>query len=89
MSQARRPVGWPRSFPIAQPPNAPLAVALAASVVGLLTDGLAHAYARAVGSLAFGVWAYLEAVDGVNWFRRLLGCAVGVAVIVRLALALR
>jgi hypothetical protein len=77
--------GWPRRFVLAQWPNPPLWVALATSLVGRLTHGWAHAYATAVFSAALTVWAYLEAVHGVNWFRRLLGAGFLVFVVARLA----
>jgi hypothetical protein len=34
------------------------------------------------------IWAYEELVDGVNWFRRLLGVAFVILSIVRVAHAL-
>jgi hypothetical protein len=75
----------PRRFVIAQWPNAPLWVALVAAVVGRLTHGWVHAYASAVFYAGLTVWAYLEATEGVNWFRRLLGGAFLVYVLVRIA----
>lgn len=66
-------------------PNAPLAVALVATVVARFTDADVHAYAYAIASVGFGVWAYLELTSGVNWFRRLLGAAGLVWVVMRLA----
>lgn len=65
--------GWPRSFPIAQFPNAPLLLAFAGSGLAALRDGGAHDVGRAISFLGLGVWAWLEAVDGVNWLRHLLG----------------
>jgi hypothetical protein len=38
--------------------------------------------------LALGIWAYLELVEGVNWFRRMLGLAYVISTTVHLALAL-
>jgi hypothetical protein len=80
--------GWPASFPVAQFPNAPLAAALAGILVERLTEGRTHAYAQAVVSVGLGVWAYGELTEGVNWFRRLLGGAGLVYVLVRLGMAL-
>ena len=65
--------GWPRGFPIAQFPNAPLLLAFAGSGLAALTGGGAHDVGRAISFLGLGVWAWLEAVDGVNWLRHLLG----------------
>jgi hypothetical protein len=79
---------WPARFPIVQWPNAPLLVALAASVTSRLTDGMGHTYASSVFYLAFSIWAYEELARGVNWFRRLLGAAILVYIVVRLATAL-
>jgi hypothetical protein len=65
--------GWPASFPLAQFPNAPLLVALAAWLVAALTDGTVHAWARAAFYAGLAVWALGELADGANWARRGLG----------------
>ena len=80
--------GWPPQFPLAQAPNAPLLVALAGWVVAALTDGDVHDVARAVFYVGLAVWAWLELVDGVNWFRRLLGAAGLIVVVAAIAAAL-
>ena len=77
--------GWPAAFPVAQFPNAPLAVAVAAFVAGRLVDGRAQDYSTSVFHIALGVWAYLEVTRGANWFRRLLGVVGLVYVVVKLA----
>lgn len=82
-------LGWPRRFVIVQFPNAPLIVAFIASETAKHTHGSSHAYASAVSYLAFAIWAYLELVEGVNWFRRLLGLAYVISTTVHLALALQ
>jgi hypothetical protein len=81
----RGPGGWPRRFPVAQFPNAPLLLALAGDVLAAATDHSAHDVGRAVFTIGLGVWAWQEAVDGVNWFRRLLGAGALVWVVARLA----
>ena len=53
-----------------------------------LTSGTVESVALAIASVALSVWAYLELSDGANWFRRLLGAAVLVYVVIRLADAL-
>jgi hypothetical protein len=58
-------------------------VALVATVVARLTDADVHDYAYAIASVGFGAWAYLELAQGVNWFRRLLGLAALVWVVMR------
>ena len=64
---------WPRDFPIAQFPNPPLLLALAASGAARLTGGSAHEVCRSVFYMALTVWAYEEARRGDNWFRRVVG----------------
>jgi hypothetical protein len=79
---------WPRRFPIVQFPNAPLIIALIAGETAKQTHGTSSDYASSVSYLAFGIWGYLELVEGVNWFRRLLGLVVATFTTVHLALAL-
>jgi hypothetical protein len=75
--------GWPASFPVAQFPNAPLLAAFAGGMVARLTDGSAHDYARAASYVGLAAWAWLEVSDGINWFRRALGAAGLVYVVVK------
>jgi hypothetical protein len=79
---------WPSGFAIVQFPNAPLVVALLASLAGHLTHGRGHRLALSVFYVALGVWAYEEARHGENWFRRVLGLGFSIYVIVSLARAL-
>lgn len=60
---------------IAQLPNAPIWVFLAATVMGwaLPDPSTAHTVARAVATGALLWWAVDELVRGVNPFRRMLG----------------
>lgn len=78
-------LGFPRRFPIVQFPNAPLIVAFLAGQAAAHSHAPAHAYASAVSYLAMTIWAYEELVDGVNWFRHLLGFAYVIILIVRVA----
>lgn len=78
----------PRRFPIAQWPNPPLWVAIAAIIVSRLATGVVGATAEGVFYLAIGAWAYLEITDGVNWFRRLLGAGVAAYLAVRAGIRL-
>ena len=82
---AARPGGLAGRFPIAQFPNAPLLLAFAGSALAAVSDGTAHDVGRAVFIVCLGVWAWEEAVDGVNWFRRLLGVGVFVWIVAGLA----
>lgn len=68
--------GWPRRFVLVQFPNLPLIVAIMASVVGRLADGVVASYADAIGRLALAVFAYLELTDGANSLRRLIGATI-------------
>jgi hypothetical protein len=79
---------WPRRYPILQAPNPPLTLALAAWVVAELTSGSVHAYARAAFYAGLSAWAWLEVAEGVNLFRRALGVAGLVFVVVRVGEAL-
>jgi len=65
--------GWPRRFEVVQFPNAPLLLALLADLGARLTHGEARRASLAVFYLGLTVWAYREAAEGSNWFRRLLG----------------
>jgi hypothetical protein len=68
-------IGWPRRYVIVQFPIAPLILAFVAGEIAKHTQGPSHAYASSVSYLALIIWGYLELVEGVNWFRRLLGLA--------------
>lgn len=68
--------GWPADNPVAQFPNAPLLVAIAAWIVRQITDGAAHDWASAVFYVALVSFAFWELVDGVNTFRRVLGAVI-------------
>jgi hypothetical protein len=78
----RGQVGWPPRFPIAQFPNPPLLFALAGWGLAAATDGTPHDVGRVVFTLGLAVWAWEETVSGVNWFRRLLGTAALVWIVV-------
>ena len=81
----RGQVGWPRSFPIVQFPNPPLLVASAGWGLAAVTRGTAYDVGRSAFVVGLGVWALLEAVAGVNWFRRLVGAGALVGIVASLA----
>jgi hypothetical protein len=83
-----RRFGWPRRFPIAQFPNNPLIAAFVAGLIASRLHGSGHFDAQAVSYLAMAIWAYAELVDGVNWFRHLLGLGYIISTGVHLAIAL-
>jgi hypothetical protein len=85
----RGQVGWPRRFPVAQFPNAPLLVAFAGWGFAAEADGTAHEVGRAVFTLGLAVWAWDEATSGINWFRRLLGAGALIWIVANLAGQLR
>jgi hypothetical protein len=78
-------LGFPRRFPIVQFPNAPLIIAFLAGQAAGHIHGSTHAYFSAASYLAMVIWAYEELVNGVNWFRHLLGLAYVVILVVRVA----
>ena len=80
--------GWPAGYPVVQLPNAPLLVALGGWLVALLTDGPAHAYARATFYTGLAAWAWIELTDGTNRFRRALGAGGLVYVVIKVGVAL-
>jgi hypothetical protein len=66
---------------VAQPPNGPLVVFLAATAIRILAhpEGTAGTVVSVVGSVALLVWAGLEIARGDSPFRRVLGTVVLVA----------
>lgn len=62
---------------LAQPPNLPILVWGAASLLQLIvTSGKLHAGLEWVAFGALFTWAWLELFQGVNYFRRALGLVV-------------
>lgn len=82
-------LGFPRRFPIVQFPNLPLIGAFLAGQVGAFVRGSEHSLAVSVSYLAMTIWAYEELAEGVNWFRRLLGLAYVIILVIRVAHALQ
>lgn len=77
-----------RGYTLGQPPNAPILVALAALLVSVVVgSGTVHDAARAVFYIAITIWAYEEAVHGVNGFRRAIGVVALVLVGISIARA--
>ena len=81
----RGQAGWPRSYPVAQFPNPPLLAAFGGWVLAAATAGTAHDVGRAIFTIGLGVWAWEEAVGGVNSFRRVLGVAALIWIVADLA----
>jgi hypothetical protein len=74
----------PRRFQIAQLPNRPMILAMAAAGLATRADGATAEGAALVSRLALLFWAYQEIICGVNWFRRLLGLGGGAYSVVAL-----
>lgn len=67
---------------LGQIPNLPILVFAAAKLMQLLVNGnVSEIFAR-IGFGALFVWAWLEFLDGVNAFRRILGLMVLVFIII-------
>jgi len=73
-------------YTVGQTPNLPLIVVICTALVGRLAEGGSgiNRVADSVFVVSLSVWSYLEAVDGVNTFRRMLGIAGFVVVLTRL-----
>ncbi len=67
--------GWPPAYPLVQFPNAPLLVAIAASIAAGPAAGDAEALLRAASRVGIAIWAYEELARGDDAFRRVLGAA--------------
>jgi hypothetical protein len=80
--------GWPAAFPVAQLPNAPLLFALVGLLIAALASGSVHDYARGAFYAGLAAWAWEELASGINWFRRVLGVAGLVYVVVKLGVLL-
>jgi hypothetical protein len=72
---------------IARVPHRSLIVALAAGAGAELATGPARIALVTLHVAALTFWASAELVGDVNWFRRLLGAGVLIAILVILALA--
>ena len=91
-SRGRSPLGWFFRNPdtgevvVAQVPNLPLWVFLAATAVRLLLQpsGTTGTVVSVVSTVALIVWALMEVVAGSSPFRRVLGVVVLASVVVRL-----
>ncbi len=64
-------------------------MAFVAGSAASMLHGAGHRDALAVSYLAMAIWAYEELVEGVNWFRHLLGLVYVVSTVTHLAMAIR
>ena len=67
---------------IVQRPNIPLLAWFVATALGWFLHGTAHTIVNGLGALVLVIWAGLEVVRGVNPWRRTLGAAVLVLMLV-------
>lgn len=65
--------GWPAAYPLVQFPNAPLIVAILASVASKAASGDTVDLLVAASRIGLVVWAYEELAHGDNVVRRLMG----------------
>jgi hypothetical protein len=79
-----------RGYTVGQPPNAPILIALAALLVSWIAEGgtTLHDVSRALFYMAITVWAYEEAVNGVNRFRKAIGWIALVLIAISIARAI-
>ena len=61
---------------IIQTPNKFLLLALGSAVLRASTTGTLQIFGETLYVMAIIIWAYLEAAEGVNLFRKVLGWAV-------------
>ncbi|MEH2137051.1 hypothetical protein [Nostoc sp.] len=68
---------------IAQMPNLPLIVWIATTLLALIfTNGKINTVLEIIANGSLFTWAWLELFQGVNYFRRALGLAVFIGIIV-------
>lgn len=65
---------------IFQKPNPPLMAAGGGFVVSLLTHGPFHRLGNLFFYVFILIWSYQEMTSGVNWFRKLFGLIILIAV---------
>jgi len=80
-----RGLSWPKDYPIAQFPNPPLLIGLVALGLRYLASGTWADALAAIGYVFIAIWAYLELTAGVNLFRRAIGLAGLIYIVVVIA----
>ena len=75
-----------RGYTIGQAPNLPLIVVIVAAVVGRVAEqgSVTNQIADSAFFVSLSIWSYLETFNGTNAFRRALGIAGFVVVLMRL-----
>jgi len=72
-----------RGYTVGQMPNLPLIVVIVTAVVGRITEqgSVTNQLMDSVFLVSLSIWSYLETFDGANAFRRVLGIAGFVVVV--------
>lgn len=72
-----------RGYTVGQMPNLPLIVVIVAAVVGRMTEqgSVTNRLMDSIFLVSLSIWSYLETFDGANAFRRALGIAGFVLVV--------
>ena len=72
-----------RGYTVGQTPNLPLTVVVVTTVVGRMAEqgSVTHRLMDSVFLVSLSIWSYLETFDGANAFRRVLGIAGFVVVV--------
>ena len=72
-----------RGYTVGQMPNLPLIVVIVAAVAGWMTEqgSVTNRLMDSVFLVSLSIWSYLETFDGANAFRRVLGIAGFVVVV--------
>ena len=72
-----------RGYTVGQAPNLPLIVVIVAAVAGRMTEqgSVTNRLMDSVFLVSLSIWSYLETFDGANAFRRVLGIAGFVVVV--------
>lgn len=69
-----------------QPPNAPILAWLIAMLASHITAGTLELFCKLVAFGALFTWAWLELFNGVNYFRRCIGAAILILIVVSAAM---
>jgi len=72
-----------RGYTVGQMPNLPLIIVIVAAVAGRMTEqgSVTNRLMDSVFLVSLSIWSYLETFDGANAFRRALGIAGFVVVV--------
>ena len=69
---------------IIQKPNALLITAGVGFLIGRFTTGIFHKLGITLFTATLIIWSYQEITSGINWFRKLLGGVILIAILINL-----